>query len=250
MKYAAILSVIAVGCMGSTEPKPKPGPPPITEKRIDEKPEPLSMAVHAEASVLATVHELLGDGGQLTIDPEQSIVVRRPAATLTIKPGTEVRYKLTDKGGTITFSDPRPKIEAKVWGLRVSPELARVDLSPDNTGTAHVDTGPVTIKRRFALSWEEAAGAGPDQSEDTRPIVRVYSTDPCGYCDLAKTAFEQQKELPFRVRIIEATGGEVPTWVESYPTFHWQGRDGWRQSVGWPGIDSFVEIWKRTQGRK
>jgi hypothetical protein len=88
----------------------------------------------------------------------------------------------------------------------------------------------------------------PQPVKDTRPIVRLYSTDPCTYCELAKTAFAQQKRLPFRVRVIDTTGGEVPTWVEAYPTFHWQGADGWRQSVGWPGVDAFLAMWKRTQG--
>jgi len=247
----AVLAILAMaasgGCMKPTEPKQEPGPAPITDTQVEDKPEPLSMSVKADASLLATLHEMIGDGGRLVIDPEQSIVVRRPAATLTIKPGTEVQYKLTDSGGTITFTDPRPKIEAKVWGLRVSPELARLDLSPDNTGTAHVDTGPITIKRRFALSWEDAAGAGPEPSADTRPVLRMYSTDPCLYCDLADTAFEQAGTLPFVVEKIATTGGEVPQWVEAYPTFHWQGADGWRQLVGWPGLDKFLAVWKRSQ---
>ena len=245
---AALLAIMILaatgGCMEPAEKQTEPGPAPITDTDTETPAEPLSMKVEADASLIATLHEMLGDGGRLVIDPDRAIVVKRPAATLTIKPGTEVRYELAASRGTITFSKPRPKIEAKVWGLRISPELAKVELSPDNTGTAHVDTGPVTIKRRFSLAWEDAAGIDP--ATDNRPVVRMYSADACLHCDLAKTALAGAA-LPFRVEEYKTTGGEVPAWVEAFPTFHWDAGDEWRQSVGWPGLDAFVDVWKRSR---
>jgi hypothetical protein len=248
--WALVLFVVFCGgCIPHKPQTPAPEPTPkpvIVAPIVDDTPDALTLKVSAESSLVATLHEIIGSGGSVTLNPEQPIVVSRPEATLTIKPGTQLNYTMTADGGSFTFSEPRPRVTAKVWGLRVSPELTRLELSADNTGTAHVQSGPIKLQRRFALNWEQPSGATEtEQPATTRPVVTIYTTDGCRYCDMAKAELRNVDQ--FELREIHTRSGKVPGWVTSYPTLHWQVQNGWRQSVGWVSGAAFVETWQRSQ---
>lgn len=112
----------------------------------------------ASPSLIATLAEILGPNGSLTWNPLSPVTIRRPQAHVTIKPGTVVTYAITDSTATLTFSPPRPIVEARVLGLRVTPELTRLDLHADNSGTAHTSSSGISLPaKRFTLNWEDAA---------------------------------------------------------------------------------------------
>lgn len=239
---AVVLLATAAGCVQSTPTEPE-STPIVVEPITDTTPDALTLNVAAEASLVATLHEVIGDAGSVTLNPAKSIVVARPEATLTIKPGTRLTYSMNAGRGRFEFSEPRPRVTAKIWGLRVSPELTRLDLNADNTGTAHVQSGPVKLQRTFALTWIDNGSGATETEPATRPVVTIYTTDGCGYCTAAK---RDLAGAPFELRDVSTRSGGVPRWVQSFPTFHWQGRDGWRQFVGWPGKASFLEMWTRS----
>lgn len=243
MKHALLLIVLAMaGCLsGGSESPPEPRPEPVAP--ITE-PGDLSLEVSAEASLVATLRELLGDEGEVVLNPSSPIVVKRPSVELTIRPGSSLRYALDDSGGSLVFADPKPTVSAKVWGLRVSPRLARLDLTADNTGTAHVEAGPVKLSRRFSLAWadEDTAGAAVDL-----PSVRMYTADWCGPCRDALAVLDSS-ELPFAVEYIPEPH---PGWVRSLPQFEWTAADGQRWGhTGWSGLDDLVGRWRNTRGRQ
>lgn len=112
----------------------------------------------ASQSLVSTLHELLGSEGSLTWSPSRPVTIRRPEATVTIKPGTVVTYSIDDSRAVLTFSPPRPSVEARVLGLRVTPELTRLELTPDNAGLAHTQSSGVNLPiKRFQIRWDEAA---------------------------------------------------------------------------------------------
>ena len=39
---------------------------------------------------------------------------------------------------------------------------------------------------------------------------------------------------------------KTPSWVTAYPTAHWKGHDGWKQLIGWPGVEHFLREYDRT----
>lgn len=240
----AVALLASAGCVQPVDTEPKPAPI-VVQPIEDETPDGLALTVEAEASLVATLHEIIGGSGSVTLNPAEAIVVERPEATLTIKPGTSIRYTMTSDGGRFDFGTPRPRVTAKVWGLKVSPELTRLDLASDNTGTAHVQSGPVKLQRRFSIGWEQTSGA--TEQPATRPTVTIYTTNGCGYCTAAKS---ELAGAPFELQESHTSGGNVPAWVQSYPTFHWPGRDGWRQFVGWPGRAAFLEMWARSRGEQ
>ena len=246
--FVVLVFLLCSGCVqnsGPDDPLPPPSPKPkpvIVEP--EPLPEPITLSVTAADSLLSTLHETLGDSGSITINPESAIVIRRPQATLTIKPGTKLSYDLTNSGGSISFSNPRPSVSASVWGIKVTPQLARLDLKPDNTGTAHVEAGPLKLSRQFSLGWLESAGNTAATEE--LPVVRIYSADWCGPCQQAKRELFAAPDLPFRVVVINENTAEFPSWVTGLPTFHWQAGDGWRQRTGWSDLPSFLATWRAS----
>jgi thiol-disulfide isomerase/thioredoxin len=240
------------GCISPAEPpddttEKNPPPPPVIVSP-DDSPEvrDITLAVSAEDSLVATLYELLGDAGSLTIDPSAPIVVRRPEATLTIAPGTRLDYELGPSGGSITFADPRPTVSVKKWGLKLSPRLARLDLSTDNTGTAHVQSGPLKFARRFSLGWAETDSAGnPPAIATAQPVVRMFTATWCGPCRSAHAAIDAAAStLPFRVEYVP----EPHPFPARLPYFEWVDQSGNRWGIeGWPGLDSLVRRWRVTQ---
>jgi hypothetical protein len=254
MKYQTAMLVallVGGGCMQPVEPTDttKKNPPPlvIINDPVVEPPENnLSLSISAEPSFVATLHELIGDSGSLTINPARPIVVSRPEVSLTIPPGVSISYELTGEGGSLVFSDPKPTVSAKVWGLRVSPKLARLDLSSDNTGTAHVQSGPVKLTRRFSLGWSDGDATGSQPATDNRPVVRMFVADWCGVCKTASAALASA-DVPFRIEPVP----EPHPFRVTLPYFEWRDQSGNRWGVqGWTGLADLIARWKATHSEQ
>ena len=249
--FLVAASALLSGCMPTGRPKSPPPPKPepvIVDPVKDEPPDDISLAVEAESSLVGTLYELLGDSGAVTIYPAEPIVVKKQDLTLTIRPGSRLNYELRPSVGSIEFSEPRPTVTVRKWGLKLSPRLARVDLSSDNTGTAHVESGRIKLSKRFSLAWDDEKDSA-EQTSDVKPLARpfvfLYGASWCESCRLALDQLSGA-ETPFEVKYIDDNSGKHPSWVDTLPTFHWRGRDGWRQSSGWPGVSAFVEMWRAS----
>ena len=240
------------GCIAPASPPDdttEKNPPPPVIVSPDDSPEDrdISLAVSAEASLVATLYELLGDSGSLTVDPSSPIVLRRPEATLTIAPGTRLEYELGPSGGSITFANPRPTVSVRKWGLKLSPRLARLDLSTDNTGTAHVESGPLKFSRRFDIAWTDTDPIGQSPAVAELPVVTMFTATWCGACKTADTALAAASAagtLPFRIERV----GEPHPFPVSLPYFEWRDVRGERFGIqSWQGLDELVRRWRLTE---
>lgn len=247
MRFLPLLLCVMAGCVQPVpEPPPKPPGPPLVIEPVkdDQNSKPITLSMTASDSLLGTLHETLGASGEVTINPSQPIVIRKSGTTMTVQPGTVLRYDLTQSGGSIVFNDPLPTVAASVWGLSMTPRLQRLDLRPDNTGTAHVKAGPIKLARQFSLGWLDAGTAGNSQPD--LPLVRIYSADWCGPCQQAKRELSAAMDLPFRFVIVNENEANFPSWVTALPTMHWQAGDGWRQTTGWSDLPTFLARWRAS----
>lgn len=185
--------------------------------------------IEAGESLLTTLAEILGPSGSLIVKPDAPVTIRRPEATLTIRPGTEIRYKLSGATGSLVFGQPTPQVEAKVLGMRLKPDLTSLDLFADNSGVARTASNGIPLPpRRFKLGWEPT----PAVQATSQPIT-FYTSQGCGPCVTDKTAIANS---PLRdlIRIVEidnvphrheADNGKTYT-IYGTPTYIWTGTDG------------------------
>lgn len=262
MRWFSILFVLSVGC--SLEPKATRKPPltptrPVIVSPQKEVPVPTpaplespNLTMTGSSSVVAALHQWMGDGNTVTLRDPMSI--KRPEVSLTLPAGTSLSYRLSEGGGSFTFNDPKPKVEARAFGFRVTPTLTRIDLKADDTGEATATLGPITRKQAFELKWSSPI-VKAEIGEDTRPELWAYSTTGCTPCIRAKKELSEAKDLPFKV-VWDPPNKLVPAWVESYPAFHWNavgsepedkaGKE-WRLK-GWSGLSHLLKEFKRTRG--
>jgi hypothetical protein len=94
--------------------------------------------------------------------------------------------------------------------------------------------------------WEQRS---PKKLPAGLPVMTMFVTDGCGWCNVGKSELAARSEsLPVQIKLIHTNSGNVPGWVESYPTFYWKAADGkYRKRVGWPGADALLDSWKLTQ---
>lgn len=82
------------------------------------------------------------------------------------------------------------------------------------------------------------------------PIVHVYTTSGCERCEAARREYDDALQrgttLPFRFRFERS----APAWVESFPTLHFRGREGWKKVEGWPGLDEFTRQFRAATVRQ
>lgn len=72
-------------------------------------------------------------------------------------------------------------------------------------------------------------------------VFAYYASFKCPPCNDAKSEISQGKLL------VDVVPKDAPEWVTSFPTFHWQQKDGsWMQHKGWPGLDRFQKMVLRT----
>ena len=245
---AALASLLASGCVASVPVEPPEPTPIVDDGPISPDSTGESLRLSAPASIVATVHEMLGDNGTITLSGEARKIVRDDI-TINVSNATSAAYSLTNEGGTITFAKPFPTVTAKLFaGIKVSPSLVKVVLNSDDTATAHVKSILGTHKRTFPLTWEATdEDAGAAAATNDKPVVLAYSTAGCAPCAAAKKAFAEATDLPFRVEWKD----NAPAWVTSYPAFHWEvAKDDWRQRQQWDGLEKFVEMWRASRGQK
>jgi len=91
-----------------------------------------------------------------------------------------------------------------------------------------------------------------DKQPDTRPTITMFVTDDCVWCNVGKSELaKQSNELPVQIKIVHTNTGDVPNWVEAYPTFYWQASDkSYKQKKGWPGVEALISSWRFTQGEQ
>lgn len=84
---------------------------------------------------------------------------------------------------------------------------------------------------------------------DSRPVMTMFVTDSCSWCDIGKQELTQQPgSLPVQIKVVHTSSGKVPAWVTAYPTFYWQAADRtWKKRDGWPGVDPLMASWRMTQ---
>lgn len=196
----------------------------------------LKLTAEASSSLVDTLARVLGESGELTWNStaEHQIDIGNNG-TVTLHPGTQVRYEASEFGTIFTFNNPKPSIRAPAGPIKVKVALSSVDFRKDNTGTAVLDTGilGITKSHRFKIDFD--SGDKPQGATPQKQVVWCYTTEGCGSCDQAKAAIQAAGDsLPFEVRFTR----NAPSWVGSFPTFHWNDQYGksWKQ-VGWPGIE-------------
>ena len=234
------LSICAGGCVARVpaEEKHEPGEHIVEPSRTPDA----TFTMNAPERIVEIIHDILGDNGALQLNTKQHKLTHDDL-TVTLPDETHANYELTPDGGTITFEKPEPIVTAKLFaGIKVSPSLEKIVLNADDTATAHVRSLFGTHKRTFPLGWETEAETTAALSE--LPVVFAYSFEGCKPCEDAKRAFSSATDIPFRVEWKK----EVPAWVVSYPTFHWQvAGDEWRYRDRWDGLEKFVEMWKASR---
>lgn len=61
--------------------------------------------------------------------------------------------------------------------------------------------------------------------------IYIYTEEWCPACTVAKNRIK--RDAPW-IKLIPKSGNQIPSWVTSLPTFHWNNRDGSGQSIsGW-----------------
>lgn len=265
MKFVQLISLlllIAAGCAArcpansDVDPVEPPEPTPIVDDGLTSPASTgESLRLSAPASIVAMIHELLGDKGTLSLNAETRKIVRDDV-TVTIPSETSATYLLGGEGGTITFAKPWPTVTAKLFaGIKVSPSLVKIVLNADDTVTAHVKSIIGTHKRTFPIGWESETEGTAAANE--LPVVFAYSAAGCPPCAKAKKDFEDEaKSLPFVVE----WRTDPPTWMpESRPAFWWHVKDekptqadvaNTRRRNGYSTLKDFIDVWKASRNAK
>lgn len=200
----------------------------------------LKLSAEASESLVNTLTRVLGGSGELTwnSDASHSIDIGNNG-TVTLQPGTKIKYQSSEFGTVFEFSNPRPSVKAPAGPIKVKVALVSVDFHKDNTGTATLDTGVLGIKKRHDFKISFDSDEPRNDAAPERQIVWCYTTEDCGPCQQAKAALSSAGDLGFDVKFTSNS----PSWVTSFPTFHWNDKSGksWKR-VGWPGTEQLKRI--------
>lgn len=238
---AILLAILISGCgiprKSSSKEELQDGPfkPIVDLVEQQEKIGELKMSAEASESLVSTLARVLGGAGEFTWNSESEHQIDiGNNGTVTLHPGTKVKYETSEFGTVFTFSNPKPSIKAPAGPIKVKVALVSVDFHKDNTGTAVLDTGVLGIKKshNFKIDFEQEQ---PQARAPQKQVVWCYVTDGCGPCNQAKAAIQAAGDsLPFEVKFTR----NAPSWVNSFPTFHWNEPSGKSyKQVGWPGLE-------------
>lgn len=238
-----------------------------SSKQAPEPSDTPSLTVEASDSWLADLHKFLGDGNTVSVEHGWAVTV--PGLSISVPAGAKVSYTLSADRGLFKFSDPRPVITVVQYGVKLHPFLNAIEFKTKDSGEATVQQGPFIRRKGFAVAWgydkseppgivfSDTAGAADEKAE--LPEIWMFSTDNCGYCDVAVKAIAAAVDLPFRLHVVK----EVPPFrpsessgVHSYPTFWWHATGmqpsakdlpNTRVSVGWAGLEHLLKKFKDSR---
>ena len=241
---------------------------------VDTKDEPLQPAaieavrVSAPKNIVDAAHQVLGDEGSLP--PKKDLTIDANGVKVTLHPGSTLDYQYKPESGSMffTFNDPKPTVAASVGIFTIRPPLLSLQLLPDNTGVATVQTAVGKVNRKFSIAWEDESSGLPAAPRARDGVLRFHVAVgyPCPACDKGKKDLEQAKKegkLPFEYEITE----DSVHWTDSRPviTCESQGKS-WtpvygtddKQSgakkgdyrPGWYGIDDAAMWWSQVPKTK
>ena len=227
--------------------------------------DPVALAVESPASFLIALHQVLGPAGEMTLATPSPQTFTAGETSVTIPARTSLRYTLSEARGELVFGDPRPTVSARVLGFKVSPNLMRLELRPDNSGTATVASGPITATRPFRITWDalpdpgKSSATGSGKEADALPVVSLLHTDWCVYCPAAIRAVKAAESsglLPFRVELVNVDRDNDQqfdagyTWLRGVPAFDWRDQSDQWWTAPWEGqVDALINRWTQSGGR-
>lgn len=266
--FAALLSC---GCVDYTpdvsreeevvDPEPKKDQDTDDVVGEEEKEAGVAWAVSGPKNIVDAIERVLGDKGDLP--PKEDLVINSPGGKLTVHPGSSLSYEKQGGEYLFVFNEPRPNVEASVFGWKVHPPLLRLRLKPDNSGLASVSTIAGEVTRPFYIKWgmpdEETGIAG------TKPSCKVWcylapDDIACGPCEKMKKEFKEASEkgeLPFSY--ILKKDGDAPAWMPaSRPAFWWHkskdqpSQEDVNNTVrknGYSDLKEFLSTWKNNRSK-
>jgi len=257
LRYCCVFAIFLSGCVQThriNQPEPEPVVEDVTPEPAPE-PKPLeapALSVSAPATMVASIHELFGDSGTITIKRPKPLVVDKGDTKLTFGTETTLDFTLTEDGGHLTFAQPMPVITARIWGpVKAQPWLKDIQLNADDSATVTAHSSVYGDKKRtFDLKWREEGSS----SASDLPVVELFCIPNCPPCALAESQLNQlaaDGKLPFQV--IHATGRTKYPTAGGYPHLEWQGSSQpyyyppANSNGGWPGAEAFIRIWQGTQ---
>jgi len=232
---------------------------------------PQSISVSAPQSTVDAAHQFLGDSG--SIPPQKDLTIKAGEVKITLHPGGNIDYVYNSEKDSMlfTFNEPRPTVEVAAGPFKIHPPLLSLNLLPDNTGVATVQTMIGKVDRKvplnFNLNWSaEAQQAISQMVQEEKPkkegLFRFHTAKGCSPCEAGKKALAEAKEagkLPFEYEITE----DAVDFTESRPVFTCESlgkiwtpvygaddpktgakKGDWRP--GWYGVDDAVMWWKQV----
>lgn len=217
---------------------------------------PTSIAVEAAPDTYSELIAWLGTSN--TISVKEPFTIDRSDVSVTIPANATMSYVTSDSASTFTFAKPLPIVTAKVFGLKIHPNLSSILIRPDGSGVASTSYG----KKSFRwVADDEDAGAASTES-----LPEVWAYECGGFCNVtaknklarAKKEFaDAEKAGTLKYKVVWKPGDQAPSWMKpDRPAFWWdkvsnQPDDDKRGSTiyhyGYDGIDDFNGRWKKTR---
>jgi hypothetical protein len=276
MRFATLaLLFFAIGCTrprtGQEDVVVDPPSPIVDPEKKEDAGVPQSISIAAPKNTVDAAHQFLGDSG--AIPPQRDLTIKAGEVKITIHPGGTIDYAYNSEKDSMlfTFNEPRPTVEVAAGPFKIHPPLLSLNLLPDNTGVATVQTMIGKVNRKvplnFNLNWsaeaQQAISQMVQESDQKRDgILRFHTMKGCPPCERGKKELAEAKEagkLPFEYEITE----DAVDFTESRPVLTCQsmgkiwtpvyaaddpkiGAKKGDVRPGWYGVDDAIMWWKQV----